>query len=61
MIDDQTIDARVPQGKAGLTNLTLQNDNGEFVCSGCFTYFEEVFLQTVIPAEGALSGGTKLP
>lgn len=60
IIDDETIDVRVPPGKAGLTNVTIENDNGQFVCSGCFTYFEEVFLKSATPKEGPLRGGTQV-
>ncbi len=60
IIDDQTLDMRVPPGKAGLTNITLKNDRGEFVCKGCFTFFEEVFLQSVTPAQGPLAGGNEV-
>ncbi len=51
---------RVPPGKAGLTNVTLTNDRGEFVCKGCFTYFDELFLSSVTPAEGPLAGGNEV-
>jgi hypothetical protein len=57
IIDDETIDARVPPGRAGLTNLTVVNPNGTFVCSGCFTYFDELSLSGLSPAAGPLSGG----
>ncbi|MGA9521977.1 MAG: IPT/TIG domain-containing protein [Myxococcaceae bacterium] len=60
IIDDQTLDMRVPPGQAGLTNITLKNDRGELVCKGCFTYFDEVFLTSVTPAEGPLAGGNEV-
>jgi hypothetical protein len=60
VIDDGVIDVRVPPGKAGPTNVTIENDNGLFVCTGCFTYFEEVLLKTVSPKEGPLRGGTEV-
>ncbi len=60
IIDDGTIDVRVPPGKVGLGNVTITNDNGEFTCKGCFTYFEEVVLKSVSPKEGPLRGGTEV-
>lgn len=60
IIDDETMEIRSPPGKAGLTNLTLENPNGTFVCSGCFTYFDDVFLSGVSPKEGTLHGGNEL-
>ncbi|MGQ0505198.1 MAG: IPT/TIG domain-containing protein [Myxococcaceae bacterium] len=56
VIDDETIDARLPQGVAGLTNITLTNSNGTFVCTGCFTYFDELYLLDVTPKVGPLEG-----
>lgn len=60
IIDDQTMDVRAPPGKTGLTNVTIENANGLFVCSGCFTYFEEVFLKSATPKEGSLQGGNQV-
>ena len=60
VIDDTTIDARVPAGKAGLANVTIENDNGLFVCDGCFTYYEELFLKTAEPKNGPSRGGTEV-
>lgn len=60
IIDDGTIDARVPPGKAGLANITIENDNGVFVCDGCFTFYEEVFLKTANPKDGPRRGGTQV-
>ena len=57
VIDDNSIDARAPAGKAGLTNVTITNGNGTFVCSGCFTYYDELYLTGVLPKEGPLRGG----
>ncbi len=58
IIDDETLNVRTPPGRAGLTNLTLTNTNGTFVCTGCFTYYDELYLLGVSPKEGPLSGGT---
>jgi hypothetical protein len=58
VIDDGTIDVRLPPGKAGLAHVTIENDNGLFVCSACFTYYDELVLSQVSPKEGPLRGGT---
>jgi hypothetical protein len=58
VIDDETIDARVPPGSVGPAAITIENANGRFVCAGCFTYYEEVFLRAATPREGPLRGGT---
>ncbi len=60
VIDDETISARVPPGNAGLTNVTLTNVNGTFVCTGCFTYYDELYLLGVSPKEGPLAGGNEV-
>lgn len=60
VIDDGTLDVRVPPGKAGLANITVENANGIFVCEACFTYFEELFIKTATPKEGPLRGGTEV-
>jgi hypothetical protein len=60
VIDDETIDARVPPGNPGPTSVTVENANGRFICAGCFTYFEELFLRTATPKEGPLRGDTEV-
>jgi hypothetical protein len=60
VIDDNTIDARAPAGKAGLANVSLKNGNGLFVCSACFTYYDELYLTGVTPKEGPLRGGNEV-
>lgn len=56
IIDDQTIELRAPPGKLGLVNVSIENPNGLFVCEACYTYYEELFLSSVSPKEGPLSG-----
>ncbi|MHB8874819.1 MAG: IPT/TIG domain-containing protein [Myxococcaceae bacterium] len=60
VIDDNTIDARVPAGKAGLANLSITNGNGLFVCTGCFSYYDELYLTGVNPKQGPLRGGNEV-
>lgn len=57
IIDDNTIELRTPPGTAGQTNVSFQNPNGNFSCSGCFTYFDELSVTSVTPKEGPLAGG----
>ncbi|MFL5319649.1 MAG: IPT/TIG domain-containing protein [Myxococcaceae bacterium] len=58
IIDDQTIDVRVPPGQAKTVNVTLTNPRGTFSCGNCYTYYDELFLSSVTPKEGPLAGGT---
>ncbi|MBI3182800.1 MAG: IPT/TIG domain-containing protein [Myxococcales bacterium] len=60
VIDDETIEAKLPPGKAGLTNVSIANPNGLFVCTGCFTYYEELYLTGIAPKEGPLRGGNEV-
>lgn len=57
IVDDHTIDARVPPGKVGPVEVSLANPRGASHCNGCFTYFDELFIQSVFPREGPLRGG----
>lgn len=58
IIDDGTIYVRAPPGKAGSTSITLTSPRGTFVCSGCYTYYDELYLSSVTPKQGPLAGGT---
>jgi hypothetical protein len=60
VIDDSTIDLRVPPGAVGKVNVTLTNPRGTASCTQCFTYYEELFLTGLAPGEGPLSGGTEV-
>jgi hypothetical protein len=60
ILDEETIDARVPQGKAGLVKVTLENTNGRFVCSGCFSYYDDLFVSALTPKDGPLRGGNEV-
>lgn len=60
VIDDTTLDVKIPTGKAGLANISIENGNGLFVCEACFTYFEELFTKSATPKEGPLRGGTEV-
>ncbi len=60
VIDDETLEVRVPPGTPGPTLVTIENDNGLYVCEACFTWFEEVVLKGATPKEGPLRGGTEV-
>jgi len=60
VIDDETIDLRVPPGARGQVNVTLTSPRGTATCDGCFTYFEELYVTGLSPAEGPTSGGTEV-
>jgi len=60
VIDDETIDLRVPPGARGQVNVTLTSPRGTATCDGCFTYFEELYVTGVSPGEGPTSGGTEV-
>ncbi len=60
IIDDETIDVRVPPGRPGLTNVAITNPNGTFVCQGCFTYYDELYVTSIAPREGPLRGGNEV-
>jgi IPT/TIG domain len=57
IIDDSTIEMRVPPGKAGRASVTLSNPNGRTVCNGCLTYVDVTEVTEVSPASGPLRGG----
>ncbi len=57
IIDDRTIEMRVPPGKAGRASVTLSNPNGRTVCNGCLTYFDVTEVTEVTPSSGPISGG----
>ncbi|MBL9038924.1 MAG: IPT/TIG domain-containing protein, partial [Archangium sp.] len=58
IIDDETLEARVPPGVAGPASVTIQNPNGRLVCNNCFTYFDELVVTGLSPREGPIGGNT---
>ncbi len=58
IIDDETLEAKVPPGRAGLVNVSITNPNGTYNCQGCFTYFDELYATGIAPTDGPLRGGT---
>lgn len=60
IIDDNTLELRTPPGVVGPVAVAMQNPNGQVLCSGCFTYYEEIVLTQVAPSEGSLAGGNEV-
>lgn len=60
IIDDETIELRTPPGLSGRASVSLKNPNGTFVCTNCFTYFDELVLASLAPVAGPLAGGTEV-
>ncbi len=60
IIDDQTLEARVPPGATGNASVSIQNPNGRLVCNNCFTYFDELVVTGFTPKEGVLAGGNEV-
>ncbi len=60
IIDDQTLEARVPPGTTGSASVSLQNPNGRIVCNNCFTYFDELVVTGFSPKFGPLAGGNEV-
>ena len=58
ILDDQTVELLTPPGLAGAANVSYGNPNGHFICNGCFTYFDELAVTGLSPAEGPVEGGT---
>ncbi len=60
IIDDVTLEARVPPGLTGQASVSIQNPNGRVVCNNCFTYFDELVVTAFTPKEGLVSGGNEV-
>lgn len=60
IIDDKTLELRSPPGVAGPVAVAMTNPNGQILCSGCFTYYEDVVLTAAAPAQGPLHGGNEV-
>ena len=60
IIDDETLELRAPPGAVGPVAVAMTNPNGQVLCSGCFTYYDEVVLTGLNPREGPLAGGNEV-
>ncbi len=60
IIDDETMEVRVPPGVAGTSSVSIQNPNGRFNCGNCFTYYDELVVTGFTPKEGPLLGGNEV-
>src|SRR5262249_36538815 len=54
IIDDDTIELRVPPGTTGTASVSIKNPNGTFLCNSCFTYYDELVLSSAAPKEGPM-------
>lgn len=60
IIDDNTLELRAPPGSVGPVAVAMTNPNGQVLCSGCYTYYEDIVLTGVSPNEGPLAGGNEV-
>ncbi len=58
VVDDRSIDVKAPPGLSGPQDVRLTSPRGTVVCTGCFTYEDELFLTGASPREGPSAGGT---
>ena len=59
IIDDETLELRLPPGVQGPATARITNPLGTFFCNNCFTYFDELSLAKVSPTEGPLGLGKR--
>lgn len=57
IIDDDTLDVLAPPNPVGDVDLVIVNPNGRAVCQKCFSYFQELELNSLNPTVGPLEGG----
>ncbi len=60
VIDDGSLEATAPPHAAGAADVAVVNPNGTATCKGCFTYFQELSLDSLSPERGPVEGGTVL-
>ncbi len=48
IIDDGTLELKTPPGAVGTATISIKNPNGLFLCSSCFTYFDELDLSSAL-------------
>ncbi|MBL8951669.1 MAG: IPT/TIG domain-containing protein [Myxococcaceae bacterium] len=57
IIDDRTLELRTPPGTTGQQTVRITNPNGTFLCSNCFTYYDELVVTGTTPRESPMRGG----